>query len=72
MSLYSGGLATPLGFAVMAHGLDHTFTGLKTIWTGQHSTSATQQLLEKTGMSTNMAANTDAILGFAGGTYASE
>ena len=70
MSLYSGGLATPLGFAVMAHGLDHTFTGLKTIWTGQYATSATQQLLEKTGMSSNMAANTDAILGFAGGTYA--
>jgi hypothetical protein len=71
MTLYTSGFGSAIGWPIMAHGLDHTITGLRSLCSGQHSTSATQQLLEKTGMSPNMAANTDALLGFTGSTYGS-
>lgn len=51
----SGGLATPAGFALMAHGLDNFQTGLRQAFSGKTVTPATVQLLQKTGMSYNNA-----------------
>jgi len=69
MTYASGGLAAPLGWVVMTHGLDHTITGCKAFISGEHVDSATQQLLQKSGMSHNAASTTDAALGFAGSLY---
>ena len=55
VSYASGGFAAPLGFAVMAHGLDHMFTGIETAWSGSYKSTATSQLLQLGGMSPYMA-----------------
>src|SRR5262249_36533942 len=55
MALASYGTAAPVGFAIMTHGLDHFFTGLQTVWSGEHVETATSQLLQKTWMSSETA-----------------
>ena len=47
----NGRAAAPLGFPVMAHGLDHFVTGMRSGFTGKSQNIATSQLLQKTGMS---------------------
>ena len=55
MTYATGGLAAPLGWPIMAHGLDHFVTGMSTVFTGKLRGSATAELLQKTGMSQNSA-----------------
>ena len=55
----------------MAHGLDQFSTGVNTALSGRHQYTATEQLLQTTGMSPNAASNIDTLLsitGTAGGT----
>jgi filamentous hemagglutinin len=53
------GIGPVVGGAVMAHGLDHFFTGCKQMYTGNIQDTATLQLLQKTGMSHNTASLID-------------
>lgn len=62
----SEGIAAPIGFGIMAHGFDQTFTGLQTMFTGVHHKTATSQGLEMTGMSPQMANLFDTSLSMAG------
>jgi hypothetical protein len=62
----SGGLASIPGWLIMAHGLDHCSTGMRTALSGTHQTTATAQLLQKTGMSAQTAALADNCLSMAG------
>ena len=47
----SGSIAAPLGWPVMAHGLDQFITGISTAFTGGPRDTLTSQLLQKAGMS---------------------
>jgi hypothetical protein len=66
MALGSGGIAAPVGGLVMTHGLDHFFTGLQTAFSGSPRDSVTNQLLQKTGMSSQAASLVDGGLSIAG------
>ncbi|MDR3624966.1 MAG: putative toxin, partial [Chlamydiales bacterium] len=58
------------GWALVAHGLDQTATGLQTAFTGQHKFTVSEMLLQKTGMPTNTASlvnNGISMLGTMGG-----
>ena len=66
MTLGSGGLAAPVGGLVMAHGMDHFFTGLQTAFSGSPSDNVTTQLLQKTGMPAQTAGLVDSGLSIAG------
>jgi hypothetical protein len=66
MTYSTGGAAAPVGWAVMAHGLDHVSAGLQTAWSGRYNETATSQLLQKTGMSAQSANFTDGCLSMAG------
>ena len=50
----------------MAHGLDHAMTGIRTCVSGEFTDSATTQLLEKAGMSHNLATCTDSVMSLGG------
>lgn len=50
-SLLSGGLATPLGWFAILHGIDQTLAGLRTASSGQYYDTVSAQLLQKTGLS---------------------
>jgi len=50
----------------MTHGLDHFFTGLQTAYSGNPRNSVTNQLLQKTGMSSQAANLVDGGLSIAG------
>ncbi|MDE3046355.1 MAG: hypothetical protein KGJ02_06905, partial [Verrucomicrobiota bacterium] len=50
------------GEAIIGHGFDQFMTGMKTALTGQHHLTATEQLLQKTGMSSNAASLTNDII----------
>jgi RHS repeat-associated protein len=67
MTLWSVGIAAPIGLPVMAHGLDHFFTGMGTAITGRPRETATFQLLQKTGMSPQTAGLADASMSIVGG-----
>ena len=67
MTLSSGGVAAPLGWPVMAHGLDHFFTGMNTAITGRQLDTATSQLLQTSGLSQQTADLVDSSLSLAGG-----
>lgn len=66
MAYFSVGMAAPLGWAVMAHGLDHAITGFRTCVSGEFTDSATTQLLENAGMSHNLATCTDSVMSLGG------
>ena len=66
MALGSGGLAAPVGGLIMAHGLDHFFTGLQTAFSGSSRDNVTMQLLQKTGMPPQIAGLFDSSLSIAG------
>jgi RHS repeat-associated protein len=59
MTYATGGLIAPVGWAMMAHGLDHLITGMKTIINGRQKETATSQLLQNTGMNPEQAAFLD-------------
>ena len=62
MALGSGGLAAPVGGLVLAHGLDHFFTGLQTAFSGNSRDNVTMQLLQGAGMSAQIAGMIDSGL----------
>jgi hypothetical protein len=62
MTYISGGLASPLGWPIMAHGLDLFFTGMRTVVTGRYSDTVTSQILQKTGMPQQTANTIDGAL----------
>ena len=66
MALGSGGLAAPVGGLIMAHGLDHFFTGLQTAFSGSPRDNVAMQLLQKTGMSSQTAGMIDSGLSIVG------
>lgn len=66
LTLFSSGLATPFGFAIAAHGLDHFFTGLQTAFSGNTRNTVTNQILQKTGMPPETASLVDGGLSIAG------
>lgn len=71
MALGSGGVMAPVGGIVMAHGLDHFFSGLQIAFSGIPGDTVTSQLLQKTGMSSQTASLIDgsiSIVGSLGGT----
>ncbi|MFW9873666.1 MAG: RHS repeat domain-containing protein, partial [Candidatus Thorarchaeota archaeon] len=70
VALSSIGIGAPLGGVVMTHGLDHFFTGLQTAFSGNLRNSVTNQLLQKTGLSSQTASMIDSgmsIVGSMGG-----
>ena len=67
MTYATGGLAAPLGWPIMAHGLDHFVTGMSTVFTGKLRGSATAELLQKTGMSQNSAELIDSGISISSG-----
>jgi hypothetical protein len=62
----TGGLAAPVGWPVMAHGLDQFITGMSMAITGTHRTSATEQLLQKTGLPPEWASFANNVLSIGG------
>ena len=66
MALGSGGIGAPIGGLVVAHGADHLLTGLQTVFSGTSRDSVTNQLLQKTGMSSQTASLVDGGLGVVG------
>lgn len=66
IALGSAGFGAPVGGLVMAHGLDHFFTGLQTAFSGSPRNSVTHQLLQKTGMSSQAAGMIDGGLSLVG------
>lgn len=50
MTLYSGGISAPLGWAFLTHGLDHFFTGMQSALSNRSHGSATFQTLHKAGV----------------------
>lgn len=51
MTFGSGAIAAPLGWPVMAHGLDQFLTGMSAVFTGSLENSVTSQLLQEAGLS---------------------
>lgn len=66
MALGSVGALAPVSGLVMTHGLDHFFTGLQTAFSGNPRNSVTNQLLQKTGMSSQTASLVDGGLSIVG------
>ncbi len=66
MALGSVGVAAPVGGLVMAHGLDHFFTGMQTAFSGRHRTTLTEQLLQTTVMPAEWASFTNDVLSVSG------
>ena len=70
MTYATGGTTAPFGWPVMAHGLDHFFTGIETAWSGVSRETVTSQLLQQTGVSHQTAGILDdgiSIFGTMGG-----
>lgn len=53
--LLSDGFAAPVGWPILAHGLDQLCTGIRTVVTGIPSDTVTSQFLQSAGMSQNNA-----------------
>jgi len=69
----TGGILGALGWPLMAHGLDHTITGMHTAIIGRQRDTVTSQLLQQTGMSSRTAGLVDngiSIIGTMGGAAA--
>lgn len=65
-TLSSGGLAAPVGWPILVHGLDQFITGMSTAITGKHRTTLTEQLLQTTGMPPEWASFTNDVLTIGG------
>jgi hypothetical protein len=65
MTIGTGGAGGLAGWLIMAHGLDQCISGMRTALSGTHQTTATAQLLQKTGMSAQTAALADNCLSMA-------
>ena len=58
-TLGSGGLAAPIGWPVLVHGLDQLITGMSIAFSGKYRDTLTSQLLQTTGMSPQTAGMID-------------
>lgn len=47
----STGTAAPIGWFAIAHGIDQTWTGIRTVWSGSFQDTACVQLMQKAGLS---------------------
>jgi hypothetical protein len=65
-TLGSGGLAAPVGWPVLVHGLDQFVSGMSTAITGTHRATLTEQLLQTTGMPSEWASFTNDVLTIGG------
>ncbi len=65
-TLGSGGLAAPIGWPVLVHGLDQFITGMSTSITGKHRATLTEQLLQTTGLPSKWASFTNDVLTIGG------
>lgn len=73
MTVATYGTAAPLGWPVMAHGLDQFITGMSTALTGRPRDTLTSQFLQETGMNPETANVVDSglsVIGSMGGAYA--
>ena len=73
MTLGTGGMAAPIGWAVMAHGVDQFATGMRTVFNGAPASSFTSQALQYAGISpqaSHMVDGSLSMLGTMGGTAA--
>jgi hypothetical protein len=73
MTFQTGGLAAPLGWPLLAHGLDQFSTGMYTAFTGNPRYTLTNHMLQTTGMSPQTAGMLDdgiSLFGTLGGTAA--
>jgi RHS repeat-associated protein len=66
MTLASGAIAAPLGWPVMAHGLDQFITGMSVALSGNPRETVTAQLLQEIGLSPYAAGLIDSSLSIAG------
>jgi hypothetical protein len=66
VTLGSGGLAAPIGWAVLTHGLDQFIAGMSTAITGNYRAALTEQLLQTTGMPSEWASFTNDVLTIGG------
>jgi RHS repeat-associated protein len=66
MTLESGGLAAPLGWPMMAHGLDQFCAGMNTALTGRYHYTASEQLMHRAGASPGMASFANGTLSLGG------
>lgn len=64
--LAQGGLAAPVGWPVLVHGLDQFVTGMSAAITGKHRTTLTEQVLQSAGVSSEWASFTNNILSLGG------
>jgi hypothetical protein len=65
-TLGSGGLAAPIGWAVLTHGLDQFITGMNRAITGNYRATLTEQLLQTTGMPSEWTSFTNEVLTIGG------
>lgn len=73
MTYVTAGAAAPVGWPVMAHGIDQFFTGLQTAITGEYRDTVSSYLLQQTGMSRENATFVNdciSVAGTVGGTAA--
>ncbi len=66
VTLGLGGLAAPIGWPVLAHGLDQFITGISTVIAGNHNATVAEQLLQTIGMSSEWASFTNNVLSIGG------
>jgi RHS repeat-associated protein len=66
MTLATYGVAVPIGWPVMAHGLDHLITGISTAFTGRPRDTLTSHLLQTIGTSQYTASFVDSGLSIGG------
>jgi hypothetical protein len=59
ITLQTGLIAAPLGWPLMAHGIDHFITGIRVFISGNPSHSTTTELLHKAGVPLTLAAEID-------------
>ena len=65
-TLSSGGLAAPIGWPVLVHGLDQFIAGVSTAITGKHRVTLTEQLLQTTDMPSEWASFPNDVLSISG------
>jgi RHS repeat-associated protein len=65
LTLKTGGLAAPVGWMCVTHGLDNFTSGLRTMYSGEYQQTCTSQILQSAGISPNLAHNIDCVLSMA-------
>ena len=66
MTYATAGLTAQTAVAIMAHGLDHFFTGMNTAMTGKYSDTVTSQLMQMGGLCAQNASTIDNLMSIGG------